>query len=165
MSTSRNSGVRSSSGPGPLKKISSRVRPDVCEVRASALRLVNALMRLDLPTLERPAKAISMPCIGGSVSMEGEAQKNCQSPANSFRPDSISSVSGSVIMIFRDFKNVHARDKPGHDCQKRTEPAGYPDFLLPAKVAFTLSNSSIFTPFIIIIALCWSTESVLFQAQ
>ena len=48
------------------KKISSWVRPGVCEVRASALRPVSALIRLDLPTLERPAKAISMPCIGGS---------------------------------------------------------------------------------------------------
>jgi hypothetical protein len=44
---------------GPSKKISSWVRPGVCEVRASALRPVSALIRLDLPTLERPAKAIS----------------------------------------------------------------------------------------------------------
>src|SRR6185312_14632334 len=125
---------------GPSKKISSWVRPGVFEVLASALRPVSALIRLDLPTLERPAKAISMPCIGGNVSIEGEAQKNCQSPANSFRPDSISSASGSVIMIFRDYKNVDARHKAGHRNEKRTEPAGYPDFLLPAKVAFTLSN-------------------------
>ena len=71
---------------GPSKKISSWVRPGVCEVRASALRPVSALIRLDLPTLERPANATSMPAIGGSVSIEGEAQMNCQSPANSFRP-------------------------------------------------------------------------------
>jgi len=36
--------------------------------------------------------------IGGSVSIEGEAQKNCQSPANSFRPCSTSFASGSVVM-------------------------------------------------------------------
>ena len=53
---------------GAAKKISSWVRPGVCEVRASALRPVSALIRLDLPTLERPAKAISSPRIGGSTS-------------------------------------------------------------------------------------------------
>src|ERR1700684_1888021 len=83
---------------GPSKKISSWVRPGVCGVRASALRPVSALIRLDLPTLERPAKATSMPAIGGSVSIEGEAQKNCQSPANRFRPCSISFASMSAVM-------------------------------------------------------------------
>src|SRR5450631_4532347 len=83
---------------GPSKKISSWVRPGVWEVRASALRPVSALIRLDLPTLERPANATSMPAIGGSVSIEGEAQKNCQSPANSFRPCSISFASMSAVI-------------------------------------------------------------------
>src|SRR5215510_1499822 len=73
---------------GPVKKISSCVRPGVCEVRASARRDVSALIRLDLPTLERPAKAISTPCIGGSAAGEPAAQANCQSPANSLRPAS-----------------------------------------------------------------------------
>ena len=41
------------------KKISSCVRPGVLDVRASALRPVSALIRLDLPTFERPASAIS----------------------------------------------------------------------------------------------------------
>src|ERR1700756_3118871 len=50
---------------GPPKKISSWVRPGVFEVRASARRPVRALIRLDLPTLERPANAISGPAIGG----------------------------------------------------------------------------------------------------
>ena len=36
------------------KKISSWVRPGVCEVRARALRLVKALIRLELPTLSGP---------------------------------------------------------------------------------------------------------------
>src|SRR4051794_40270197 len=119
---------------GPSKKISSWVRPGVCEVRASALRPVSALMREDLPTLERPANATSSPAIGGSVSMEGEAQIKCQSPANSFRPCSISFASGSAVMracfpftvmaglvpaihvlLFAGPKDVDARDKPGHD--------------------------------------------------
>src|SRR3984893_17421252 len=93
MSTSRKPALS-----GPSKKINSWVRPGVWEVRASALRPVSALIRLDLPTLERPANATPMPAIGGSVSLEGEAQKNCQSPANSFRPCSISFASMSGVM-------------------------------------------------------------------
>ena len=58
------------SAGSPAKKISSWVRPGVCEVRASALRPVSALIRLDLPTLERPAKAISTPRALGSDSIE-----------------------------------------------------------------------------------------------
>src|SRR5882724_3533069 len=72
------------------KKISSWVRPGVFDVRASALRPVSALIRLDLPTFERPAKAISSPCIGGSRSSVPAAAVNCQSAANSLRPVSIS---------------------------------------------------------------------------
>src|SRR5215468_8110582 len=79
------------SGPPAEKKISSCVRPGVCEVRASALRLVSALMRLDLPTLERPANAISTPCIDGSEASEEAAATNCQSPLNS--------VSGARALI------------------------------------------------------------------
>src|SRR5437867_1382629 len=93
MSTSRSSAVS-----GPSKKISSWVRPGVCEVRASALRPVSALIRLDLPTLERPANATSTPAIGGRVSIEGEAQTNFHSPAKSFRPSSISFASVSAVM-------------------------------------------------------------------
>src|SRR5437868_11977239 len=93
MSTSR-----SPAFSGPSKKISSWVRPGVCEVRASALRPVSALIRLDLPTLERPANATSTPAIGGRVSIEGEAQTNCHSPAKSFRPSSISFASVSAVM-------------------------------------------------------------------
>src|SRR5947209_7364285 len=73
------------------KKISSWVRPGVCEVRASALRPVSALIRLDLPTLERPANAISMPRIGGSTAIALAAATKRHSPANSLRPRSISS--------------------------------------------------------------------------
>src|ERR1700693_5664051 len=75
----------------PAKKINSWVRPGVCEVRASALRLVSALIRLDLPTFERPAKAISTPAIGGSDSKEAAADRKRHSAANSLRPVSVSS--------------------------------------------------------------------------
>src|SRR3954451_5360197 len=99
---------------GPSKKISSWVRPGVCEVRASALRPVSALIRLDLPTFERPANATSRPCIGGSVSSDRGVQMNCHSPANSLRPCSISFASVSVLMR-RAFKHRHsrARSSPG----------------------------------------------------
>src|SRR5882672_1886832 len=79
------------SGAAPAKKMSSWVRPGVCEVRARPLRLVSALIRLDLPTLERPATAISTPFIAGSDSNDPAAEANCQSPANIFRPASVSS--------------------------------------------------------------------------
>src|SRR5579871_944394 len=84
---------------GPSKKISSWVRPGVCEVRASALRPVSALIRLDLPTLERPAKAISIPCIGGSDSADDAAQMKRQSPAKMRRPCSISSGGASLSIL------------------------------------------------------------------
>ena len=57
----------------PAKNISSWVRPGVRETRTSELRPVSALIRLDLPTLERPAKAISTPRILGSDSGEPAA--------------------------------------------------------------------------------------------
>src|SRR5262249_38559841 len=79
------------------KKMSSWVRPGVCEVRARLLRPASALIRLDLPTLERPAKAISISCMGGSAASEPAAATKRHSPANSFRPaSSSSSVKASI---------------------------------------------------------------------
>src|SRR5579864_1312748 len=72
------------------KKISSWVRPGVRDVRASAPRLVSALMRLDLPTLDRPTKATSAPFIAGSEAAEEAAATNRQSDANRLRPAPIS---------------------------------------------------------------------------
>src|SRR6267142_2662117 len=116
MSTSR-----SPAFSGPSKKISSWVRPGVCEVRASALRPVSALISEDLPTLERPAKATSRPAIGGSVSIEGEAQTNCQSPANSFRPCSISSALVSAVMREASMIVPHGEEAL---LQRHLEPRG-----------------------------------------
>src|SRR5580692_5974480 len=87
----------STSRSGPPKKISSWVRPGVLEVRANAWRPVNALMRLDLPTLERPAKAISGAVIGGTEASEPAAEMKCQSPANKRRPASISASENSPM--------------------------------------------------------------------
>src|SRR5262245_36416650 len=74
---------------GPTKKISSRVRPGVLDVRARTRRPVSALIRLDLPTLERPANATSTPSIGGSEAIDPAAALNCHSPANNLRPMSL----------------------------------------------------------------------------
>src|SRR5262249_19851646 len=89
------------SGPPAVKKISSWVPAGGWEVRGSALRLVSALIRLDLPTLERPAKAISTPCIGGSDSNEAAADRKRHSAAKSLRPVSLSSVVNADVDIDR----------------------------------------------------------------
>src|SRR3978361_1427071 len=91
------------SGPAPVKKVSSWVRPGVLEVRANALRLVSALIRLDLPTLERPAKAISTPSGGGSDSSDEAADRKRHSAANSLRPVSLSSELNDSADIGLDF--------------------------------------------------------------
>src|ERR1043166_5190099 len=83
----------------PAKKISSWVRPGVCEVRASALRPASALIRLDFPTLERPANAISIGPMGGSAANDPAAATKRHSPANNFRPASISSALRSVMGV------------------------------------------------------------------
>ena len=80
--------------PPRSKKISSCVRPGVRDVRASDLRPVSALMSEDLPTFERPAKAISGGPIGGRPSERAAAKKNSQGPANSLRPASVQSARG-----------------------------------------------------------------------
>src|ERR1700722_7098839 len=78
--------------PPRLKKISSCVRPGVLEVRARLWRPVSALMSEDLPTFERPAKAISGGPIGGRPSDLAAAKKKSQGPAKSLRPASISAA-------------------------------------------------------------------------
>ena len=58
-------------------------------------------MRLDLPTLERPANAISTPFIGGSRSAVPAAAVNCQSAAKSLRPASISAAVKRIMSLQR----------------------------------------------------------------
>src|SRR6202008_1811096 len=62
---------------------------------------VSALIRLDLPTLERPANAISTPFIGGSRSAVPAGAGKCPSPATSFRPASISAAEKRIISLQR----------------------------------------------------------------
>src|SRR4051812_40938127 len=98
------------SRPARSKKLSCCVRPGVCEVRASVLRPVSALTRLDLPTFERPAKAISRPPIGGSPSMRLAPQMNSASPAKSLRPGSrYGSRAGGAAGVMARAIGGHAR--------------------------------------------------------
>ena len=69
-----------------LEEVELWVRPGVWEVRARVFRPVRALTRLDLPTFERPAKAISTGPIGGRFFREFAAHMKSASPANSLRP-------------------------------------------------------------------------------
>src|SRR5580704_918698 len=78
--------------------MSSLVRPGVFEVRANARRPVSALIRLDLPTLERPANAISGAPIGGTDSIDPAAEMKSHAPANNSRPASISAAEKSAMV-------------------------------------------------------------------
>src|ERR1700722_2704246 len=84
---------------GPSKKISSWVRPGVCEVRARPLRPVSALISEDLPTLERPAKAISLTVGGGKLeSIEAAVAKSHGRRKRS--SPCLSAVSSVTLSIF-----------------------------------------------------------------
>src|SRR5262245_35584495 len=168
---------------GPTKKISSRVRPGVLDVRARTRRPVSALIRLDLPTLERPANATSTPSIGGNEAIDPAAALNCHSPANNLRPMSL--MRGlrqlevlQTVTLRRSAQSAEPRRVWPELCVRpsrlaryarsrlRTPVRGY-WFLAPdlANSALMLSNSSILAPFLRMITLCWITDSVLFQAQ
>src|SRR5215470_16136640 len=121
------------SGPAAVKKISSWVRPGVCEVRASALRLVSALMRLDLPTLERPANAISTPAMAGSDSNDAAADRKRHSAANILRPVSLSSAVNEDVDINRAdrVRRSARKERPAHSFG-----------LLLRRSSFTFSHSA-----------------------
>src|SRR5947209_6824366 len=67
-------------------------------MRASVLRPVSALISEDLPTLERPATAISGNVAGGRPSIFDAPQMNSQEPANRRRPSS--RKSGSLTQAY-----------------------------------------------------------------
>src|SRR5262249_15622533 len=137
--------------PAAEKKRSSWGRPGLGGARPSALRSAGGLMRLDLPTLERPANAISTPCIGGSDSKDAAAVRNRHSAAKSLRPASASSALNAGVDIGR----------------RQAFTAGP---LLSGPFFFTnsdltLSHSSILAPCFFMMMLCWVPESVLSHAQ
>ena len=71
------------------------MRPGVLEVRASPFWLTSALISDDLPTLERPAKAISGGPSGGRNFIAG-------TPRMKIHPRVNSSV--AITVLFRAFK-------------------------------------------------------------
>ncbi len=150
-----------------MKKISSWVRPGVREMRARFLRPVSALSRLDLPTLERPASAISVPRIFGSETADPAAAANCHSPANRRRPASISlavnfSIPGTLNEIAGEYpaiQNVLSEER-----QKKTL-FGYCCGFFFTNNALILSINSILAPCLRMMMLCCTTDSELFQAQ
>ena len=75
-----------------------RLASGLDEVRARVRRPVSAFTRLDLPTLERPAKAISGSEIGISDSNEAAPATNSQGPAKSLRAASISAGERSLAL-------------------------------------------------------------------
>src|SRR5258708_587207 len=97
--------------PPRSKKFNWRVRPGVLEVRARLVRPVSAFNRLDLPTLERPAKAISTAPIGGKASSWSAPKKNWHSRANKSRPASIAASlsSSSSGVAFESVAVPHRR--------------------------------------------------------
>src|ERR1700690_2650622 len=103
------------SGPAAVKKISSWVRPGVREMRARFLRPASGLSRLDLPTLERPESAISVPRMAGSETAEPAAAAKSHSPANRRRPASSSSrVNLSIGAVSGDAEQRCGRSSEQH---------------------------------------------------
>ena len=125
--------------------MSSWVRPGVREVRARLVRPVSALMSEDLPTFERPAKAISGGPTGGRPSERAAAKKNSQFAREQLAP--------RLGPVGRDRLLAHTLGVF----------AGLL-FLLGNSLA-KLSHSSIFTPAFFMISDCWMTVRVLFQVQ
>src|SRR6202041_794425 len=88
-----------SRGLDPAKKINCWVRPGVLDARASAFLPVSALIRLDLPTLDRPANATSNSPARGKDSTLPVAEIKLHSPAKSRRPASISALEKSAAVL------------------------------------------------------------------
>src|SRR6478752_8601130 len=100
-----------------VKKLSSRVRPGVTDTRARLVRPVSALIRLDLPTLERPAKQISgLPSVGRPSILTTPLTK-LHPPLNSASPRAISAFenSASIVEVMAMLHpRRHARTCSGH---------------------------------------------------
>src|SRR6516164_5782900 len=133
------------------KKISSWVRPGVLEVRANPLRLASALIRLDLPTLERPAKANSKPFITGSEAGVAAAAAKRHSPANSLRP-----APTSVLVT----ASVGIGGRPYGQAGPLTPVLLFflNKFLMPRHTSLRLSHNSILAPFRRMMTDCWITD-------
>src|SRR4029077_19951206 len=155
------------------------------EMRARFLRPVSALIRLDLPTLERPAKAISTPRIDGSDAGGTAGVTKRHSRVKRRRPASISArvkwsavIGASIfpascprIAVQRDGVLSHAYVAGHPRLSSRALktwigcPQPYCDAFFFTNNALMLSNNSILAPCLRMMTLCCSTESELFHAQ
>src|SRR6185312_3807926 len=97
------------------KTLSSCVRPGVFEVRASPLVPVRALISEDLPTLERPAKAISSRSIGGRSSILTQPLMKTKGRANSSRPASTRSSLMASATLTAGLVGLGRPPEAGHD--------------------------------------------------
>ena len=123
------------------------LRSGVFDVRASPFLPTSALIRDDLPTLERPAKAISGGPSGGRNFIAGTPRMNTHGRVKT--PDrAAGAAAGSSVMRV-------VRPPAGYS-------AGFGFFLnRPAR----LSHSSILAPWRFMMTPCWMIESRLFHAQ
>src|SRR5690606_2884144 len=88
--------------PPRSKKLISCVRPGVEDARARFFRLTSAFSNVDLPTFDRPAKAISVGPSGGSVAIETTPSMKSHWPLKRMRPFSIaSSVTAPTLFLFK----------------------------------------------------------------
>src|ERR1700730_14443723 len=152
------------------KKTSSWVRPGVCEVLARPLRLVSALMRLDLPTFERPTKAISLPLMAGSDAAEPAAPD--KAPFGCEQPGPGSHFGGGEGE--RGHRSADLRCQAGPLTPgllfflNRLLMASHPSPnkpLIPRPASLRLSSNSILAAWRRMMTDCWITDSVLFHAQ
>src|SRR6056297_2808171 len=96
------------------KKLSRRVRPGVELVRARLRRAHRRLMALDLPALERPTKATSLPWSGGRPRMAAAlVRKRAWLKFMSYPQQSACSVTGLSKAPESEARRVDGRRVPG----------------------------------------------------
>ena len=115
------------------KKLSSRVRPGVCDVRAKVFLLVSALSSEDFPTFDRPAKAISGGPSGGNW------------PASRGRPYEITLPSEKLAADLREI---------GLDDRQIRHALSIQVVAFLRNMPVKLSHNSIFTPARFMIVVC-----------
>ena len=95
-----------------VKKLSSRVRPGVFDVRASVFCPTSALISDDLPTLERPAKATSTPSAGGRPSIVGDAHHEAPGPREGEPPGFERGGAFGVVALVHGAQALASRGRP-----------------------------------------------------
>ncbi len=139
-----------------------RVAPGLADTRASVRRPVSALTRLDLPTLERPAKAISGSAMAGSDSNDAAPATNSQVPAKSLRAASISPGvrPSGFLVVHQPFLDVPL---PPFFPPPPPPPSAAAGAGSTATACLALAPRSV--PWRRMIVYCWAIDSVLLHAQ